>query len=68
MVSYVWGEVPASPTSGRLRRWLRRWSPATIHTREAGPGLAAVQGYEPTTLRLGPLTRLGGRVVCQHRV
>ena len=28
--------------------------------------MASVQSYEPTTIRLGPLTRLGGRITAAN--
>ncbi|RYF69541.1 MAG: DUF2145 domain-containing protein, partial [Comamonadaceae bacterium] len=36
--------------------------PGTIRSREQAQAWLRLMGYEPTTLRLGPLTRLGGRV------
>ena len=35
---------------------------ATVRTREQAQAWLQFKGYEPTTLRLGALTRLGGRV------
>jgi hypothetical protein len=36
--------------------------PATVGNRTQAQAWMQFKGYEPTTLKLGPLTRLGGRV------
>lgn len=36
--------------------------PATVRTRDQAQAWLQFKGYEPTTLKLGALTRMGGRV------
>ena len=36
--------------------------PVTVRSRDQAQAWLQFKGYEPTTLRLGPLTRMGGRV------
>jgi hypothetical protein len=36
--------------------------PGTVRQRTQAQAWLRFKGYEPTTLRLGPLTRLGGRI------
>ncbi len=63
------GARPTSKaTSGRSKRWPAPPSRQPASRRQAQAWLQ-LRGYEPTTLRLGAMTRLGGRATpSQHRV
>ena len=62
MVSYVWGQQYQQSNQWAIETLAAAMEPATIRTREQAQAWLRFKGYEPTTLRLGPLTRLGGRV------
>ena len=62
MVSYVWGQKYQQSNQWAIETLAAAMEPATIRTREQAQAWLRFKGYEPTTLRLGPLTRLGGRV------
>ena len=61
MVSYAWGQ-----RYQQSNQWAVEWMAAAVesgvHNREQAQAWMRFKGYEPTTLRLGALTRLGGRV------
>ena len=40
--------------------------PGTVQTRSQAQAWLQFKGYEPTTLKLGPLTRLGGRMTAAN--
>jgi hypothetical protein len=62
MVSYVWGRKYQQSNQWAMETLALAMEPATVRTREQAQAWLQFKGYEPTTLRLGPLTRLGGRV------
>ena len=62
MVSYVWGQKYQQSNQWAIETLATAMEPTTIRTREQAQAWLRFKGYEPTTLRLGPLTRLGGRV------
>jgi len=61
MVSYAWGQ-----RYQQSNQWAVEWMAAAlepgVHSREQAQAWMRFKGYEPTPLRLGALTRLGGRV------
>ncbi len=65
MVSYVWGRKYQ-----QSNQWVIELLAAamedSIRTREQAQAWLQFRGYEPTTLRLGPLTRLGGRMTAAN--
>lgn len=61
-----WAAATSSPTSGRWKPWRWPWSPGTITTRDQAQAWLQFKGYAPSVLRLGTLTRLGGRVGSAH--
>ncbi len=60
MVSYAWGQ-----RYQQSNQWAVEWMAAAlepgVQNREQAQAWMRFKGYEPTTLKLGPLTRLGGR-------
>ena len=62
MVSYVWGRKYQQSNQWALETLALAMEPATVRTREQAQAWLQFKGYEPTTLKLGPLTRMGGRV------
>lgn len=62
LVSYAWGQKYQQSNQWAIETLAAAMEPATIRTRQQAQAWLQFKGYEPTTLRLGPLTRLGGRV------
>lgn len=62
LVSYAWGRKYQQSNQWAIETLAAAMEPATVHTRQQAQAWLQFKGYEPTTLRLGPLTRLGGRV------
>ncbi|MDA7417556.1 DUF2145 domain-containing protein [Xenophilus arseniciresistens] len=66
MVSYAWGQKYQQSNQWAAETLAGAMESGTIRTREQAQAWLRFKGYEPTTLRLGPLTRLGGRVGSAH--
>lgn len=62
LVSYAWGQKYQQSNQWAIETIAAAMEPATIRTRQQAQAWLQFKGYEPTTLRLGPLTRLGGRM------
>jgi len=62
IVSYVWGRKYQQSNQWAMETLAAAMEPATIANRAQAQAWMQFKGYEPTTLKLGPLTRLGGRV------
>ena len=62
IVSYAWGQKYHQSNQWAIETLAAAMEPATIGTRAQAQAWLQFKGYEPTTLNLGPLTRLGGRV------
>jgi hypothetical protein len=62
MVSYAWGTKYQQSNQWALETLAYAMEPSTVRTREQAQAWLRFKGYEPTALKLGPLTRLGGRV------
>jgi hypothetical protein len=62
MVSYAWGRKYQQSNQWALETLAVAMEPATVHSREQAQAWLQFKGYTPTTLKLGPLTRMGGRV------
>nr|WP_100409004.1 DUF2145 domain-containing protein [Acidovorax sp. 69] len=62
MVSYVWGRKYQQSNQWALETLALSMEPTTVRTREQAHAWLQFKGYEPTTLKIGPLTRMGGRV------
>ncbi len=61
MVSYVWGRKYQQSNQWAIEVLAVAAEP-TVQSRERAQAWLQFKGYTPTTLRIGPLTRLGGRV------
>ena len=61
VVSYAWGQRYQQSNQWLIESLAQAMEPG-IHTREAAQAWLMFKAYEPAILRLGPLTRLGGRV------
>ena len=61
MVSYAWGQ-----RYQQSNQWAVEWMAGAlergVQSRKQAQAWLRFKGYEPTTLKLGALTRLGGRV------
>ena len=66
MVSYAWGTRYQQSNQWALETLAAAMEPATVRTREQAQAWLRWKGYEPTVLRLGPLTRLGARVTAAN--
>jgi hypothetical protein len=62
IVSYAWGQKYQQSNQWALETLAAAMEPATIVNRSQAQAWLQFKGYEPTTLKLGPLTRLGGRI------
>jgi len=62
LVSYAWGQKYQQSNQWAIETLALAMEPATVRQRPQAQAWLQFKGYEPTTLRLGPLTRLGGRV------
>ncbi len=61
IVSYVWGRKYQQSNQWAIETLAAAMEPA-VASRDQAQAWLKFKGYEPTTLRIGPLTRLGGRV------
>jgi hypothetical protein len=61
IVSYAWGRRYQQSNQWVVETLAMAVEPAAI-SRERAQAWLRLRGYEPTTLHLGPLTRLGGRL------
>lgn len=66
MVSYAWGTRYQQSNQWALETLALAMEPAAVRTREQAQAWLRLHGYEPTVLRLGPLTRLGARVTAAN--
>jgi hypothetical protein len=62
IVSYAWGHKYQQSNQWAIETLAGAMEPATIRNRDQAQAWLRFKDYEPTTLKLGPLTRLGGRV------
>ena len=62
MVSYVWGRKYQQSNQWAVETQALAMEPASVRTRDQAQAWLQFKGYEPTTLKLGALTRMGGRV------
>ncbi|MBU1357340.1 MAG: DUF2145 domain-containing protein [Gammaproteobacteria bacterium] len=62
IVSYAWGQKYQQSNQWALETLAGAMEPTTIATREQAQAWLRFKGYQPTTLHLGPLQRLGGRI------
>lgn len=62
IVSYAWGQRYQQSNQWAIETLAGAMEPATIVGRSQAQAWLQFKGYEPTTLRLGPLTRMGGKM------
>jgi hypothetical protein len=61
IVSYAWGRKYQQSNQWAIETLAAAMEPAA-NTRERAQAWLQFKGYQPTTLRIGPFTRLGGRI------
>jgi len=66
MVSYAWATKYQQSNQWALETLAAAMEPHGIRTREQAQAWLRFKGYEPTALRIGPLTRLGGRMTAAN--
>ena len=66
MVSYAWATKYQQSNQWALETLAAAMEPQGIRTREQAQAWLRFKGYEPTALRIGPLTRLGGRMTAAN--
>lgn len=66
MVSYAWATKYQQSNQWALETLAAAMEPGGVHTREQAQAWLRFKGYEPTALKIGPLTRLGGRVTAAN--
>lgn len=62
LVGYAWGQKYQQSNQWAIETLAAAMEPGTIVNRQQAQAWLQFKGYEPTTLKLGPLTRLGGRM------
>jgi hypothetical protein len=65
IVSYAWGRKYQQSNQWAIETLAAAVEPG-VTTREKAQAWLQFKGYEPTTLKLGPLTRLGGRMTAAN--
>jgi hypothetical protein len=66
IVSYAWGHTYQQSNQWAAETLAAAMEPGTIRTRDQAQAWLKFKGYEPTTLKLGALTRLGGRMTAAN--
>lgn len=62
MVSYAWGDQYQQSNQWAIETLAAAMEPGSIESRKQAQAWLQFKGYQPTVLKLGPLTRLGGRM------
>lgn len=62
IVSYAWGHKYQQSNQWAIETLAAAMEPATIRNRDQAQAWLRFKGYEPGVLKLGPLTRMGGRM------
>ena len=65
IVSYAWGRTYQQSNQWAIETLALAMEPQ-VRTREQAQAWLQFKGYEPATLKLGPLTRLGGRLTAAN--
>ncbi len=66
LVSHPWAQRYQQSNQWALETLAAAMEPDRVHDRSQAQAWLRLQGYRPTVLRLGPLTRLGGRIGSAH--
>ena len=62
VVSYAWGQKYQQSNQWAIETLAMAMEPSAATTRARAQAWLQFKGYEPSTITLGPLTRLGGRI------
>ncbi len=62
VVSYAWGQKYQQSNQWALETLALAMEPTSVRTRDQAQAWLRFKGYVPTTLKLGPLTRMGAKV------
>lgn len=62
MVSYVWGQRYQQSNQWAIETLAAAMEPTSIRSRDQAQAWLQFKGYVPTTLQIGPLSRMGARV------
>lgn len=62
MVSYAWGYQYQQSNQWAIETLAAAMEPNSVHTRDQAQAWLQLKGYVPTTLKIGPLSRMGARV------
>ena len=62
VVSYAWGQKYQQSNQWVIETLAQAMEPASVNGRARAQAWLQFKGYEPSTITLGPLTRLGGRI------
>lgn len=66
MVSHAWSTQYQQSNQWAIETLAAAMEPDTIVSRQQAQAWLQFKGYQPTTLQLGPLTRLGGRITAAN--
>ena len=66
MVAYAWGQKYQQSNQWAIETLAAAMEPTSIRSRAQAQAWLQFKAYTPSTLKLGPLTRLGGRVGSAH--
>jgi len=62
VVSYAWGQKYQQSNQWAIETLAEAMEPVSVSGRVRAQAWLQFKGYEPSTINLGPLTRLGGRI------
>ena len=62
MVSYAWGRTYQQSNQWALETLALAMEPDSVRTRDQAQAWLQFKGYQPSVLKIGALTRLGGRM------
>jgi len=66
LVSYAWGERYQQSNQWAIETLAAAMEPASVRGRAQAQAWLRLKGYEPSVLKIGPLTRLGGRATAAN--
>lgn len=66
LVSYAWGDKYQQSNQWAIETLAAAMEPGSVASRPQAQAWLQSHGYEPTVLKLGPLTRLGGRITAAN--
>ena len=66
LVSYAWGERYQQSNQWAIETLAAAMEPANVRGRAQAQAWLRLKGYEPSVLKIGPLTRLGGRATAAN--